>query len=241
MNYKILINEFEGPMDLLLHLVKISDIDICNISIEEVTRQYLDYISAMEELNLDIASEYLIVAAELIEIKSAMLLPRPVIDDDDEYEEDPKEKLIKRLLEYKKYKEVTSEFKKLEEERKQIYTKEISDLSEFKNNDLINMDDIDLNSLMDAFNKFLSRKQLEQPLNTKIARKEYSVHERSNEIRNILKEKKKMKFEDLFDKFTKDYIVVTFLSILALAKRQELIITQDNNFDNIMLSLKERK
>lgn len=240
MNYKIMINEFEGPMDLLLHLVKISDIDIRDISIEEITKQYLDYISAMEELNLDIASEYLIMAAELIEIKSAMLLPRPVIEED-EYEEDPKEKLIQRLLEYKRYKEVTSEFKKLEDERKQVYTKEISDLSEFKNNDLVNMDDIDLNSLMDAFNKFLARKQLEQPLNTKIARKEYSVHERSNEIRNILKTKKQMKFEELFDKFTKDYIVVTFLSILALAKKQELIIKQDNNFDSIVLSLKERK
>lgn len=240
MNYKIMINEFEGPMDLLLHLVKVSDIDIRDISIEEITKQYLDYISAMEELNLDIASEYLIMAAELIEIKSAMLLPRPVIEED-EYEEDPKEKLIQRLLEYKRYKEVTSEFKKLEDERKQVFTKEMSDLSEFKNDELVNMNDIDLNSLMDAFNKFLARKQLEQPLNTKIAKKEYSVHERSNEIRNILKTKKQMKFEDLFDKFTKDYIVVTFLSILALAKKQELVIKQDNNFDSIVLSLKERK
>ena len=240
MDYKIMINEFEGPMDLLLHLVKISDIDICDISIEEITKQYLDYISAMEELNLDIASEYLIMAAELIEIKSAMLLPKPTIEED-EYEEDPKEKLIQRLLEYKKYKEVTGEFKKLEDERKQIYTKEISDLSEFRDADSLNMGDVDLNSLMDAFNKFLARKQLEQPLNTKIAKKEYSVHERSNEIRNVLKNKKQVKFEELFDKFTKDYIVVTFLSILALAKRQELIIKQDNNFDSIVLSLKERK
>ena len=240
MDYKIMINEFEGPMDLLLHLVKISDIDICDISIEEITKQYLDYISAMEELNLDIASEYLIMAAELIEIKSAMLLPKPVIEED-EYEEDPKEKLIQRLLEYKKYKEITGEFKKLEDERKQIYTKEISDLSEFRDNESINIGDVDLNSLMDAFNKFLQRKQLEEPLNTKVTKKEYSVHERSNEIRNILKEKKEMKFEDLFDKFTKDYIVVTFLSILALAKKQELVIKQDNNFDSILLSLKERK
>lgn len=238
MDYKIMINEFEGPMDLLLHLIKKSEVNIYDISIEEITKQYLDYISAMEQLDLDIASEYLIMAAELIEIKSAMLLPKPVVEDDDEYEEDPKEKLIARLLEYKKYKEMTSEFKKLEEERKEIYTKETSDLNEYRQDGVVDLGDIDLNSLLDAFSKFLERKKLEEPLNTKVTKKEYSISERSSEIKNILKKKKKVNFEELFERYNKDYVVVTFLSILTMAKKQELVITQENNFDKIILSLK---
>ena len=127
MEYKVMINEFEGPMDLLLHLIKKDDIDIFDIKIEEITNQYLSYLHAMKELDLDIASEYLIMAAELIEMKSSQLLP---VDksDEDEFEEDPRERLIKRLIEYKRYKEVTSSFRNLEEERKQYYTKEVSDM-----------------------------------------------------------------------------------------------------------------
>lgn len=238
MDYKIMINEFEGPMDLLLHLIKKSELNIYDISIEEITKQYLDYISAMERLDLDIASEYLIMAAELIEIKSSMLLPKPVVEDDDEYEEDPKEKLIARLLEYKKYKEMTPEFKKLEEMRKEIYTKETSDLNEYKQSGIVDLGDVDLDSLLDAFNKFLERKKLEEPLNTKVTKREYSVSERSSEIKNILKKKKKVNFEELFDQFNKDYVVVTFLSILTMAKKQELIIEQENNFSEITISLR---
>lgn len=238
MDYKIMINEFEGPMDLLLHLIKKSDIDICDISVEEITKQYLDYIKEMEKLDLDIASEYLIMAAELIEIKSSILLPKQTIDED-EYEEDPREKLIKRLIEYKQYKEMMPEFKQMEIDRKQMYSKDPSDLSNFKTIDEnIDLGDIGLNDLMEAFNKFLERKKLEQPLNTKITKKEYSVGERSSEIKNILKTKKKVEFEELFEEVNKDYIVVTFLSILVMAKKQELKITQDNNFSKIILSLR---
>ena len=104
MKYEIKSNAFEGPLDLLLHLIKKSDVDIFNIEIETITKQYLEYIEAMEELNLNIASEYLVMAAELIEMKSAILLPKPEIEED-EYEEDLKENLTKRLLEYQKYKD----------------------------------------------------------------------------------------------------------------------------------------
>ena len=238
MDYKIMINEFEGPMDLLLHLIKKSDINICDISIEEITKQYLDYINEMEKLDLDIASEYLIMAAELIEMKSSILLPKQEIEED-EYEEDPREKLIRRLIEYKQYKEKLPEFKQLEMDRKQVFSKDPSDLSHFKIvEENIDLGDIGIEDLMNAFNKFLERKKLEQPLNTKITKKEYSVGERSTEIKNILKQKKKIEFEELFEEVNKNYIVVTFLSILTLAKKQELKITQDNNFSKIILSLR---
>ena len=107
MNYTIEINNFEGPLDLLLHLIKKAELDICEISIVEITKQYLDYINLMESMNLNIASEYLTMAAELIEIKSSILLPKKKIDNEDDYEEDPKENLINRLIEYEKYKEIS--------------------------------------------------------------------------------------------------------------------------------------
>ena len=128
-----MIDKFEGPLDLLLHLIKEDNIDIYDIKIETITKQYLDYIESMKELNLSVASEYLVMAAELIEMKSKLLLPKKQLEETDEYEEDPREVLIEKLLIYKRYKEVTSEFKELESSRKMIFTKEPFNLnSSFK-------------------------------------------------------------------------------------------------------------
>ena len=238
MEYKFLINDFEGPLDLLLHLIKKNNVDICDIKISDITKQYLDYLEEMENLDLNIASEYLALAAELIEMKSLVLLPTPEFSDD-EYEEDPRENLIKRLIEYKKIKESTPKLKELEEERKKLYTKVASNMKQYQDeNQKPDFNDIDLDCLLNAFSKFLERKEEEKPLNTKITKKEYSVSKRSREIKSLLKTKQKINFEELFEIQTKEYIVVTFLSILALAKKQELIIKQDNNFSNILLSLR---
>lgn len=239
MQYKVMINEFEGPLDLLLHLIKENDIDIYDIKIEEVTKQYLDYIKAMKELNLSIASEYLVMASELIEIKSKMLLPKKEVkEEEDDYEEDPKELLIQRLLNYKKYKEVTNEFKELEETRKQVFTKEPSNLSYYAINEE-NNDDVSLTDLMDAINNLLKRKELEKPIETKITKKELSVTERVNKIRSILKCKKEVNFDELFDVQTKEEVIVSFLSILEMVKKNEITLTQDKNFNAIKVTLKE--
>lgn len=232
MDYKIMIDEFEGPMDLLLHLIKKDNIDIIDISIEKITKQYLDYIEEMENLNLDIASEYLIMAAELLEIKSSKLLPK---QENDEVEEDLEANFINRLIEYKQYKEITQQFKELEENRKGVYTKIPDSLNEYKQNSTIDLGDTTIADLISAMNNFLSRKELEKPLNTKITTKEYNIDERSYEIRKILKKNKKMNFKELFDVYRKDYIVVTFLAILSMAKKQEIEIKQDNNFGNIII------
>lgn len=238
MEYKVIINDFEGPLDLLLHLIKQSNISIYDISIDLITKQYFDYINAMEELNLTIASEYLIMAAELIEIKSNSLLPKHEIAED-EYEEDRREKLISRLIEYEQYKNITSSLKQLESSRKDIYTKLPSELTEFNVKQDSVIEPLDLSLLLDAFNNFLERKEEEKPLNTKITNKEYSVDKRSSEIFSILKNKKRINFYDLFNNNSRDYIVVTFLSILDLAKKQKIKLMQDNNFNNIVLSIKE--
>jgi segregation and condensation protein A len=239
MDYKFIINDFEGPLDLLLHLIKISEVDIYDISIEKVTEQYLDFIKSMEEMNLTIASEYLVMAAELIEMKSRLLLPNNNDLGEDEYEEDPRENLINRLVEYKKYKDMVETFKYLEEERRDIFTKEPVNLSEYTEVITENNGDISLEDLINALNNFLKRKEDEKPISTKITKKELSVKDRTYEIRNILKNKKKVSFFELFEVKTKEYVVVTFLSILEMAKRGELLITQDDNFNEITVNAKE--
>lgn len=237
MNYKFYINDFEGPLDLLLHLIKTSKMDIYDIKIEEITKQYLDFIKAQEKLELDISSEYLVMASELIEMKSKLLLPNTK---DDEIEEDLRENLVNRLIEYKKYKEMIDTFKRLESDRKDIFTKNPMDLREFKNNDSIN-DDISLDDLINALNNFLKRKEYEKPRTTKITKKELSVTDRTFEIRNKLKKSKKLSFFELFTVKTKEYVVVTFLSILEMAKSGEIKIVQDKNFNEITINLRGEK
>ena len=238
MDYKFTIDKFQGPLDLLLHLIKESDIDIFDINITEITDQYLKYIESMETLNLNIDSEYLVMAAELIEMKSRELLPNEDDDDSDDYEEDPKEQLINRLIEYQKYKQVASEFKNLEEERKLMYSKMPSELNEFKTDDVLISDDISLDDLVQAFMAFQKRKELDKPLNTVVTRKEYSVRVRCHDIMSKLEKNKKINFTDLFDVRSKDYVVVTFLAILDLAKSGRLKIKQDRNLDEITLFAK---
>jgi len=233
MHYEVKINEFEGPLDLLLHLIKKSNIDIYEISLEEITNQYLDYINSMKELNLDIASEYLVMSSELLEYKSKSLLPKKE-ESTDEYEEDPKEELIKRLVDYKRYKEITSTFKELESIRSNIYTKSPSNISEYSEK-VINNDEVTIDDLINAFKKFMDRKSFEKPIHTKITTKELSVSERIVGIRDVLRKKKSINFIELFDKCTKNYVVVTFLSILEMSKNKEIEIVQDNNFSNILI------
>ena len=233
--YEVNLPTFAGPLDLLLHLIKKDDVDIFNIDIDKITKQYLEYIQLMENLNLDIASEYLIMAAELMEIKANSLLPKKEEETEDEFEEDPKEQLIKRLIEYEQYKDVTNKFKELENYRHEVYTRQTDELINYKEETTNNNYGINIDDLVKAFKDFIKRKELDKPLKTKIAKKDYSVNIRSQEIKNILKAKKKVSFFELFETYSKDYIVITFLSILSLTKNGEIKIKQDHNFNNITL------
>lgn len=227
--YNITIDKFSGPLDLLLSLIKENDFNIFDINISEITSQYLNYIKHMKKLNLDVGSEYLVMASELTFIKSKELLP----NEKEEIEE--KEELIDRLVNYQIYKEVSLLFKDFESERNLSFSKYPSLPSELKSNEALISDDITISDLLKALEKFNEKKQLEKPLNTVITRREYSVYERNVEIIKRLKVNKKMAFEDLFDVYSKDYVVVTFLSILDLAKKGKIVIKQDKNMDKIML------
>lgn len=241
MNYSIKINEFEGPLDLLLHLIKESAIDIYDISIEDITKDYLDYINSMEKLDIEVESSYLVMASELLLIKSNSLLPKEKseLDNEEEDEEITRENLINRLIEYQKYKELTKEFKKLESKRRDIYTKSPSNMTNITDTKLKNDTDISIDDLVEAFQKFLIRKDQEKPLNTKITNKEYSVKLRKKDIKTYLLNNKRAEFTELFDNYSKDYIIVTFLSILELVKEQEIDLEQEHNFAPIYIELIE--
>lgn len=239
MDYSVKIDEFEGPLDLLLHLVNVSNISIYDISIDEITKQYLDYINKMEELNINVASSYLVMAATLMEIKSKSLLPNKKIEEvTSEDEEVSKENLINKLIEYQKYKEITKDFKVLEDNRREIYTKAPTNISDITNTKLVNDTDVGVDDLILAFNLFLKRKDLEKPINTKVTNKEYSVKKRKASVKNYLSINGKSEFTNLFDNYNRGYIIVTFLSILELCKEDEIVISQESNFSSIYLELK---
>lgn len=230
-----LIGDFEGPLDLLLHLVKQSKIEISELKLVDITKQYIDYLKLMEEMNLDIASEYLVTASELIEMKSRFLLPIENKQEDDEYEENPEEELKRRLLEYEKYKESISSFRDLENHRNEYYTKVPEKKENYTEEKIENTDNVTAYDLLKALEKLLERKEYTKPINTKITKKELSVNERVYKIREILKNKKRVEFIELFESFTKEYVVVTFLGILEMAKNNEIVLKQDKNFDTIVL------
>ena len=232
----ISIDNFDGPLDLLLHLVKESNIDILDIKIEEITDKYLDYINYEDNLNINISSSYLVMAAELIYLKSKSLLPKVDKEEDNE-EEITRESLINKLLDYKKYKEMTPTFSELEEKRREVYVKSPEKTDNYVDNTITGEGNID--SLLDAFKKFLERKDMEKPLVTTVTSREYSVRDRKNSIKNVLVNKKKAYLDDLIDEYNKPYLVVTFLSVLEMAKEKEIVIKQDNNFDKILIELKE--
>lgn len=230
---EIRINEFEGPLDLLLHLIKESKMDIMNIEIEKITEQYMNYLALQEKLNLEVASEYLVMAAELLEIKSKLLLPVQK-EEDSEEEVDPREELVNRLIEYQTYKEITKVLQEKENLRKEIYTKSPENIRNYIDDEMPIAGDVSLDDLMEAFKKYLERKKDSKPLNTKVTVNEISVSSRRHDIRKILKVKGRVSFFDLFPVVTKEYVVATFLAILEMAKSGELIIKQDNTFSDIV-------
>ena len=225
------VDGFEGPLDLLLHLIKENKMDIFDIEINLITEQYLKYINNLEKVNLEI-SEYLVLASELIEIKAKMLLPKKKQEMEIE-EEDPREELVNKLLEYQAYKEISKDLKEKAELRSEIYTKAPEKYSNYQEEETtFEGGSVDL--LIDAYKKFLIRKEEEKPLNTKVTKKGISVSSRRHEIKNLLKEKGKVSFYQMFSIRSREYIVVTFLAILEMAKNKELVIHQEGIYDEII-------
>jgi segregation and condensation protein A len=241
--YKVKIDAFEGPLDLLLHLINRLEIDIYDIPVAQITDQYLIYIKTMNELKLDVASEFLVMAATLLAIKSKMLLPNQeeVLDEENGdigFEEDPRDELVERLIEYRKYKEAAQDLKSMEEERGLMYTKAPSDLSELAKEKQPERTELNVSlyDMLAALQKLMRRKKLQRPIATKITRQEISIEKRMIEImEELLKGQTRKNFSDLFPFPAKEHIVVTFLAILELIKRKEIDVEQQENFGEIFV------
>lgn len=247
MPYQIKLETFEGPLDLLLHLIEKEEMDIYDIQISVITEQYLQYIQTMQSLKLDVTSEFLVMASTLLAIKSKMLLPTQSVNDfeplmDMDLDEDPREELVQRLLEYKKYKQLSTILKEKELERSQIYSRPMIDLSLYRVEQEINpVEGLNLYHIIDAFQKALKKYSYRDPI-TKIEREEISVNDRMNEILELLLEEGILFFSQLISQASsKSDIVVTFLSILELMKVKKIICVQTVNFDEIVIHYNEER
>jgi segregation and condensation protein A len=245
---KIKLESFEGPLDLLLHLIQKSEIDIYDIPIAQVTNQYIEFLKSAREIELEVASEFLLMAATLLEIKSRMLLPKPpkVEAEWDEWEqeaEDPRQQLVEKLLEYKKFKELAESLREKEVDRSLIYTRERADLSPFlptePDNPVIGLSVVDL---IHAFGKAL-KKVAQANQFAKIRRDEISVKDRIREVYHLLEQRGgKCLFSHLFlYHITREEIVVTFLALLEMMKTKQIICYQHQLFDEIVIQRRSQE
>ena len=240
MSFKVETLKFEGPLDLMLHLIREQELDIFDLDMEVLTDQYINYLHQMEVLHLEIESEYLVELATLIEYKSKKLLPKQESELDDTYEEDPRDRLVKRLLEYQQYKEVSGILYDSYLQRQDQISKPVSYSEVIKGSqELANEQKLEGNpyDLLKAMSKVLRRLQLSKPLDVKYTRKEISTEDRILQIKARLKDlPETFSFETLIEDChdIHEYIV-TFLSILDLAKDHFLVFSVDEN-ENIWFS-----
>lgn len=191
MSYEVVLDDFQGPLDLLLHLIKEKEMDLETLEVSVITDQYLAYINAMDSQQLEVMSEYLVMAAQLIEMKSKLLLPNEKLELDDEYQEDPRAQLIRRLIEYKRYKDVLEDIREHYDYRQTLHTKPPAIMDEYVM-DTTEMipDHLEVYDLIRAMQKMFQRKVLTMPLESKIARVEISIEERSDQIKRYFQHHK---------------------------------------------------
>lgn len=236
--YQVKIDQFEGPLDLLLHLIKEYEIDIYDIPVAEITSQYMAYIQTFKVLELDIASEYLVMASTLVAIKSQMLLPKPEMEDEiEEYEEDPREELMMRLIEYRKYKEAAEKLKEREEEAAHTYTRPPMAFDEIlEEKPTVVQGDVTIYDMLGALGKMLQRKKWNEPLDTKVEQTSVSIEERMTDVMRIVRDAKRgVRFDELFPVKSKTHIVTTFLALLELMKDRKVYCEQKDHFETLYL------
>lgn len=232
MPYHVKLPSFEGPLDLLLHLIRVQEIDIHDIPIARVTAQYLAYLELMQTLNLDVASEWLVMAATLTYIKSRMLLPRPPEDEDIEEEEDPRRELVEKLLEYQRVKVVAEELRERELEHREVYCRPPLDTPE----DEEIMLDVTLFDLLDAFTSLAERLPDAEAQDLVIT--EMSVTEMIHNVVERMEGKGPIAFEALFEgAINRGEIVVTFLAVLEMIRLKMILAQQRRPFGPIRVSL----
>lgn len=232
MSFTVETTKFDGPLDLMLHLIKEQQLDIFDLDMEVLTDQYINYLQTMEKLELEIESEYLVELATLIEYKSKKLLPKKTEELEDDYEEDPKERIVRRLLEYQKYKEVSNKLLEAFNQRQEQFAKPLS-IDSINTNNLVDDQKLEGNpyDLLKAMTRVLRRMELSKPIETKLTTKEISTEDRILEIKSRLSTlPKTFNFENLVsDCHNVHEVIVTFLAILDMAKDHYLVFSTDDN------------
>lgn len=247
MSYKVRLEVFEGPLDLLLHLINRLEIDIYDIPMAELTEQYIEHLHAMRVLQLDELSEYLVLAATLIEIKSKMLLPIHEDEafgeeDDFELEDDPRDELVARLIEYRKYKEAAESLKDSADDRADFFTKPPEDIAQYGEVVSVGQEEsLNVYDLIGAFQKMMDRNRLRAPLTASITKTEQSVGEKMDDImEKLVKSGGSCDFYALLESRETGELVITFMSLLELMLRGDIIVSQNDNFESLTVSyLKE--
>lgn len=240
MEYKVTLQAFEGPLDLLLHLIEKAEVDIYDIPISNITDQYINYLNKMEEMDLNITSEFLVMAAKLLEIKSKMLLPSEPKDDTQSDEEliDPREEIVRKLIEYKKYKSAANELKSKLEIQNKVFFKPREEIELFIDKDISKLEGLIIDDLFEAFNSILIKhiKRKSKLQFNEIQREELTIEDSMDQIMQTLKYKEKLFFEDMFNStMSKSKMIVIFLSVLELIKLKQIKVIQEINFGKIVI------
>lgn len=236
---------FEGPLDLLLHLIERNKINVYDIPISEITEQYLSCLEDLENLDIDTASQFLLMASTLLSIKSKMLLPQAKKNDEAQmeistaFDEDPRAELVEKLIEYKKYKEIAILLREKEEKEMLLMKKEPEDFSTLWEDEII-LPKISVRDIVKIYLSILRENKNKKSLEVKVNLKDsVPLKEKIKQVYKELLKKKNVKFTDLFNKScSRIEVIVTFLALLELFKLGKVDIIQENPFDEILIFLK---
>lgn len=243
MSLNIKLDNFEGPFDLLLHLIKKNKMEIYDIKIYDIASQYLSYIKAMKEMDLEVTSEFILIAANLLEIKSKMLLPKNKSEDLGEDEKDPRMELVSKLVEYKKYKLIANFLKEREENVGIVFTKKPEIIDDSRENTtsteelLSGITMLDLFNLYDKLlNTYLNKTNTENVISREIPIDKFRIEDKMDELLTLFKSKDKVYFSNIKKQCSsKIEVVVTFLALLELIKLRSVKVMQQSNFREIYI------
>ena len=245
MSYKIKLDIFEGPFDLLVYLIENARMSVYDIQISEITDQYLRYLQRMQALDINIATEFMVLAAALIEIKSKLLLPRMKQDGDGIMEEDPRTELVQRILEYKRFKTAAELLERQEEHNQRIFEKPKEDLAPFTKEPDEYLS-LDLKQFVKIFHLFLRKKKNLEEIKrnyTRVERQRITIESKINHIRGVfrVKARKRLNFKELLaPQSDRRDVVLTFVSVLEMMRQKTMMAKQNVNFGEIILSLKDK-
>ena len=236
MNYKVKLDNFEGPLDLLLYFIQRDKLNIYDISISYITKEYLDFINLMKKMNIEVAGEFIVMASMLMRVKSRMLLPR-IENSFDEQLDDPRTELIRRIVEYKQFKEASEDIKVIYEEHSKVYQKGMKiQLKKHEVNSSEYFNNFTLFDLITIFNNALKKQPALNTYETNI--EEFHIDEKISFLLDIFSKTKNISFKSLVEKIsTKLEIIVTFLALLELVRNKKIKIFQKTPFSKLIIAV----